>query len=323
MRRATHRLPGLVLTDHELVVPVDHARPEGPTLTVFAREAVSPRRLDEDLPWLLYLQGGPGGRSPRPVNRSGWLGRALAHHRVLLLDQRGTGRSTPATRQTLAGLGDPSGQADYLSHFRADAIVRDAEAFRVELTGGAPWTVLGQSFGGFCALTYLSLAPAGLRQVLITGGLPPLSGGPDEVYQATYQRVAERTARHLERYPGDGALLDAVADRLARGDVRTPSGDPCPVQRLQQAGILLGRTDGSEALHYLLETAFVDGHRTELSDEFLVALEQATAFATNPLYAVLHESIYCADGSGTPSRWSAQRCATPCRVSRPTPGRWP
>src|SRR4051812_9668225 len=99
MRRATHRVPGLQLTDHEFEVPLDHADPGGPTITVFAREAVASRKRDDSLPWLVYLQGGPGGRSPRPNNRSGWLGRALGEFRVLLLDQRGTGRSTPATRQ--------------------------------------------------------------------------------------------------------------------------------------------------------------------------------------------------------------------------------
>ena len=34
----THTLPGLVLTDHELEVPLDHASPGGERITVFARE---------------------------------------------------------------------------------------------------------------------------------------------------------------------------------------------------------------------------------------------------------------------------------------------
>jgi hypothetical protein len=57
---------------------------------------------------------------------------------------------------------------------RADSIVRDAELVRkvlVPLKGR--WSILGQSFGGFCCLSYLSLAPEGLAEVLITGGLPP------------------------------------------------------------------------------------------------------------------------------------------------------
>ena len=57
---------------------------------------------------------------------------------MLLLDQRGTGRSTPLTFQTLATLGSPQAQADYLKHFRADSIVRDAELIRRELLGEAP-----------------------------------------------------------------------------------------------------------------------------------------------------------------------------------------
>ena len=53
---------------------------------------------DHDLSWLLTRdidQGGPGGGSPRPTSRTGWLGAAVERYRVLLLDQRGTGRSTP------------------------------------------------------------------------------------------------------------------------------------------------------------------------------------------------------------------------------------
>ena len=305
MRIATHRLPGLLLTDHEFVVPLDHAAPDGRTITVFARELVAPRKRDQDLPWLLFLQGGPGNRSPRPTGRSGWLGRALQDHRVLLLDQRGTGRSTPATRQTLSRLGSAQEQADYLTHFRADSIVRDAEALRAALVGATPWTVLGQSYGGFCAMTYLSLAPEGCKEVLVTGGLPPLARGPDEVYAATYERVRDRAARFFDRYPGDLDRWHAVADHLTGQVVHLPSGDPLPIERLQQLGDALGMSDGFEKVHYLLESAF-SGQRMsgELSDEFLVAVESTTSFVGAPLYALLHESIYC---QGEASRWSAQR----------------
>jgi pimeloyl-ACP methyl ester carboxylesterase len=301
MRLTTTRLPGLLLTEHEFRVPLDHAAPDGRTITVFAREVVAPRKRDQDLPWLLFLQGGPGNRSPRPTGRSGWLGRALQDYRVLLLDQRGTGRSTPATRQTLARLGSPQEQADYLTHFRADAIVRDAELVRAELVGAAPWTVLGQSYGGFVAMTYLSFAPEGLREVLVTGGLPPLDHGPDEVYAATYERVRDRAARFFERYPADLDRWHAVADLLASGDVQLPTGDHFPVERLQQLGSALGMSDGFEKLHYLLESA-LEGD--ELSDELLVAAEHTTSFIEAPLYALLHEAIYC---QGEASRWSAQR----------------
>jgi pimeloyl-ACP methyl ester carboxylesterase len=303
MRRATHRLPGLLLTDHEFRVPLDHDASTGEQITVFAREVVAPRKRDQDLPWILFLQGGPGHPSPRPTDRSGWLGRALQDHRVLLIDQRGTGSSTPQTRQTLAGLPDARAQAQRLTHFRADSIVRDAELVRRELLGDQRWGLLGQSFGGFASVTYLSFAPEGLRDVVITGGLPPVGHDADDVYRATYDRVASRQRRFADRYPEDQGVLDAVADRLARGDVRLPSGDAFTVQRLQQLGSVLGSSDGAEILHYLLEKAWAG---TELADEFLVAVEAKTTFVEGPLYALLHESIYC-DGPGRASAWAAQR----------------
>ena len=79
-----------------------------------------------DLPWLAFFQGGPGFGSPRPEGNSGWIKRALQDYRVLLLDQRGTARSTPINYQTLARFGTSQAQADYLKHFRTDSIVRDA-----------------------------------------------------------------------------------------------------------------------------------------------------------------------------------------------------
>lgn len=93
-------------------------------------------------------------------------------------DQRGTGRSTPITPDSLPRRGSPEEQAQYLKFFRADSIVRDAEMIRratVPQNGssGGRWSILGQSFGGFCCATYLSLAPEGLVEVLITGGIPP------------------------------------------------------------------------------------------------------------------------------------------------------
>ncbi|HET9944877.1 MAG TPA: alpha/beta fold hydrolase, partial [Actinomycetes bacterium] len=248
MRLGESRLPGLQVVEHEVAVPLDHDDPAGEQIRVYARELVAPRRRDDDLPWLLYLTGGPGVPGPRPTGRSGWLGRALQDHRVLLLDYRGTGRSAPQNRQTLTGR-SPAEQARRLACFRADAIVHDAEALRREITADEPWSLLGQSYGGFVATTYLSVAPESLTRVMVTGGVPPLGRSPQEVYHATAGRVAERWARFAERYPDDTVRLDRVADRVAGGDVRRPSGDLLTVPRLQSLGMTLGYADGLERLH--------------------------------------------------------------------------
>jgi pimeloyl-ACP methyl ester carboxylesterase len=300
----TYRQPGTIVTDRAFGVPLDHGKPDGEQIEIFARQITAASKADANLPWLVFLQGGPGHGAQRPVGREAWLHRALDDYQVLLLDQRGTGRSTPANRQTLARLGSPQAQADYLTHFRADSIVLDAELIRRDVTGGAPWTVLGQSYGGFCTVSYLSFAPHGIREALITGGLPGLTATADGVYRRTYPQVAKKNAQHYDRYPQDVDRAQRIAAYLAEHEVRLPGGVPLTVTAFQSLGGMLGSGSGSHTLHYLLENAFTpDGD--ELADAFRHQVALALySFATAPLYALLHEACYA---QGTATRWSAQR----------------
>jgi pimeloyl-ACP methyl ester carboxylesterase len=294
------RSPGLVLTEHTFEVPLDHLHPQdGRTIEVFAREIADPEGADK--PFLVYFQGGPGFEGTRPTARVGgsvspsWLDHALKEFRVLMLDERGTGRSTPVGPATLDGL-NAAGQAEYLTHFRADAIVRDAEALRAALEVER-WSVLGQSFGGFCVTAYLSLAPEGLREAMFTGGLPPLRTPIDDVYRHTYERVLERNRRYYDRYPGDRERVRALRTAIEDGGIVLPSGDRLTWRRFRQLGNMLGMSDGADALHYLLEQPFD-------SLGFLHDAQAGLGVDRNPIYAILHESCY-ADGGVT--NWSAER----------------
>lgn len=288
-------IPGLVLTEHEFTVPLDHAEPDGEQLTLFAREVADPDGRDR--PFLVFFQGGPGGEADRPTrgpSSPAWLDRALADFRVLMLDQRGTGRSSAVG--TLPGL-SPQQQAERLVHFRADAIVADAELVRARL-GIDRWSLLGQSFGGFCALRYLSAAPDGLREVLFTGGLPPVGRPVDEVYRATYATMLGRTRRFYARYPQDADRVRALHGRAAAGELHLPNGDRVSSVRLRSIGSGLGMSTGAEVLHYLLERdPDSPGFRHDLAG-------QLPFHGRNPLYVVVHEACY-ADGGTT--RWSAER----------------
>jgi pimeloyl-ACP methyl ester carboxylesterase len=285
-----HRIPGLVVTEHEFRVPLDHARPEGDQLTVFAREVADPDGLDK--PFLVFLQGGPGFEAPRPTGdpkAPGWVDRALRDFRVLLLDQRGTGRSSavgPLRDMT------PAQQAAYLAHFRADAIVADAEWIRNALDVER-WSVLGQSFGGFCVTRYLSAAPEGLREAFITGGLPAFEVPVDEVYATTFALAIDRSRRYYERYPEDRPRVRALHD--AR--LRLPSGDELTPHRVRQLGLPLGMSDGAESLHYLLELPFD-------SPAFLHDVDDPLSFGRDPIYSLLQEACW-ADGVAT--GWAAAR----------------
>ncbi|MFK4221926.1 alpha/beta fold hydrolase [Streptomyces sp. NPDC019890] len=296
--------PAYATVDHVFTVPLDHSAPHGPDIQVFAREVVDPGRAGEGLPWLLYLQGGPGGKSPRPSAGSpSWLPQALKTHRVLLLDQRGTGRSTPVTARSAARFASPAQLAAYLGHFRADSVVADAELIRRQLCGEQPWETLGQSYGGFLTLTYLSQAPEGLRACYVTGGLPGLAATADDVYARTYPRVRDRVLDFYARYPDDAARLRKIADLLATTEVRLPNGDRLTTRRLRTLGLALGMGDGFERIHWLLDESLdADG---EPSDTFLHQVMALTGFTDNPLFAVMQETLY-GQGAGS-SGWAASR----------------
>ena len=311
MLTTTHSLPGLTLTDLTLDAPLDHEHSDVGTIQVFARVVTGEGGADK--PYLVFLQGGPGSEAPRPTlvpANPSWLPRALADFQVVMLDQRGTGRSTPVSSRVvradgrldaevagaLTGL-DAAAQAEYLTHLRADEIVNDCELVR-ETLGVRTWSVLGQSFGGFTALHYLSTHPESLDGVVITGGLSAVRHPIDDVYAATWRIMIAKSEAYYRRFPGDRERVLALSRRCAQGLVTLPTGDAVSPDRLRTIGHRLGMQGGTEQLHYLLDL-------DPTSSAFAHDLAAALPFAgRNPIYSVLHESSY-ADGVAT--RWSADR----------------
>ncbi|KAL2490319.1 alpha/beta-Hydrolases superfamily protein [Abeliophyllum distichum] len=310
-------VPEVRLRDHHFTVPLDYSLDHRtcPKISVFAREVVSVGKEEQSLPCLLYLQGGPGFECQRPTEAGGWISKACEEYRVILLDQRGTGLSTPLTLSSMSQFKSAEDLADYLKHFRADNIVNDAEFIRKRLViDSGPWTVLGQSYGGFCAVTYLSFAPQGLKQVLLTGGIPPIGTGctADAVYRACFEQIVLQNKKYYRRFPQDIEVVREVVTHLAEsegGGVPLPSGGILTPRGLQLLGLsALGSSTGFERLHYMFERVWdpvlVPGAPQRISYYFLNAYERWLAFDTNPLYALMHESIYC---QGAPSLWSAHR----------------
>jgi len=294
---------GVKFTPHYFQVPLDYATPEKGSIEVFARELSLVSDGESEKPFLVYFQGGPGFPSPRQNGFNGWVKRVMQQYRVLLLDQRGTGNSSVISHQTLAHL-TPNEQADYLTHFRADNIVRDAEFIREKL-GVEKWSILGQSFGGFCSLTYLSLFPESLSRSYITGGVPSISRHPDDVYQATFKRTMEKNQAFFQQFPKAQELCQRIADHLLENEEFLPNGQRFTVEQFQQIGINFGMSDTFLPTYYLLENALVEiNGKPQLRYEFLNSMLIEQGFQTNPIYAILHESIYC---QGFASNWSAHR----------------
>ncbi|OYN93738.1 proline iminopeptidase [Propionibacteriaceae bacterium ES.041] len=305
----SYRFGALTLTDHTLTVPLDWDAPEdGRTIEVFAR--VISREGGEELPYLVYLQGGPGFEAPRPGDapaEPAWLPVALEHYRVVMLDERGTGRSTAVGDRLLEGR-TADEVADYLTHFRADSIVRDCEAIREHLDVPR-WNVLGQSFGGFSTLTYLSRYADSIDQAYITGGLSAVGRHCDEVYASCYDRMRELSQAYYRRFPNDREKIRAIAEQAAAGEIVLPTGEVLSVSRLRSLGMQLGGDHGWKTLHWLLE-------QDPTSNAFRHDVAATLPFSPrNPIYYVMHESSY-ADGVVTD--WSAMRTMPEDFVSDPS-----
>ena len=315
--------PGSPLAEASAVEKCDPAF-EGRSLRLFYRVLCAPENVGRDLPYLVFLQGGPGGAGPRLTSPTsdGWVAEAVRHFRVILPDQRGTGRSSRVDGATIAREGGVAAQARFLKRFLADSIVRDFEYLRLTELGGTRWVTLGQSYGGFLTLSYLSTFPGAAAASFTCGGIPHVPASADEVYAHTFPRMVAKTNLLYERYPDDERRLALLADRVASGDVLLPDGSPLSPRRLQSLGQGLGMKPGHERLHNLLDLAFTAGdgsvdaalaavggqaEKIELSPAFLAGAWSATNVAANPLYWVLQELIYADGELDAPIAWAAER----------------
>ncbi|OXN00447.1 alpha/beta fold hydrolase [Bifidobacterium vansinderenii] len=324
---AKYHVPGLVVEDHAIEVPLDwrgrdpldvvrsgfdESGDDG-SIGLFYRVLCAPEHVHDDLPLLVFLQGGPGGQCPRPTgpDDDGWIAEAIRHFRVILPDQRGTGRSTRVEPRSIEGM-NARQAAGHLRRFLADSIIRDFEYLRLTEFRGRRWVSLGQSYGGFLTLTYLSLFPRGLAASFTTGGIPHVPTSAAEVYAHTVPRMMSKTEQYYERYPQDRERVAAVADLLAGGEMRLPNGDPFSVRRLQMLGADFGMKPSFERLHWLIDQAFVDGVEPGASGEapmlstgFAMDVLARTSSYGRPLYWPLQEFIYADGELDRPIRWAA------------------
>jgi proline iminopeptidase len=99
-----------------------------------------------------------------------------------------------------------------------------------------------------------------LKEAFLTGGLPPLTNGPDPVYAKTYgthlstngsydafcfdtdkqeEKVEARNKAYYEKYPEDVERVKKIMQYLSQNKVALASGFLTPA-RFQQLGILFG-----------------------------------------------------------------------------------
>lgn len=322
LQARSYAVPGaLWVTEYLFAAPRDHHNPDASAVVhLFARcaakyepalgHAVRDQQAAQK-PYMVYLQGGPGFGCPEPQDSP--LTRVLLNkgYQVLYLDYRGVGLSTPVTPDTIPD--HPDDQVEYLKLFRQDNNVRDLEAVRKCLTANVvdphkkKWSIIGQSFGGFVCLTYLSHHPEGLAEVYMTGGLAPISRPPADVYKATFRKVAQRNAAYYNKYPEDINHVRSIVQYLHRDQhVVLPGGGRLSPRRLLTLGHMFGMHGGLDSVHSMIMRMAMDLQQFGfLTRPTLAQFEAYLPFDTAPIYAILHEAIYCYK-KGVASKWAAQ-----------------
>ena len=154
----------------------------------------------------LVLHGGPGGGCSS-VHRQLFDPSA---YRVILMDQRGCGRSMPHAAETLEAL-----EANTTAH-----LIADIERLRAYL-GVERWLVLGGSWGTTLALAYAQRHPDRVRAMVLAGLATTRADELDWLYWHVRRMVpAEHAAFRAHVGGGESAaqLIDAYAARLADPD---------------------------------------------------------------------------------------------------------
>jgi hypothetical protein len=142
----------------------------------------------------------------------------------------------------------------------------------------------------------------------MTGGLAPVGKSAEEVYQATYKKVIQRNEAYYSKYPEDVEKVHRIVGYIdSSGGVDLPSGGKLTAERLLTLGFGLGMHGGLDAVHGLILKLATDLDQFSfLTRSSLAAVEQNVTFDSNPIYAILHEAIYCCE-PGVASNWAAYR----------------
>lgn len=228
-------------------VPEDYARPEGRKIELFvARVAALSRRKSADP--LVLVAGGPGlGASVLYPGIAASLARVQRERDVLIVDQRGTGRSAPLvcefdeqrmweadeqeTARVMRECRARLGESHDVAQFTTSVAVRDLETVRVAL-GYATLNFYASSYGTRVAQHYARHHPQTTRSLILDGVVPPpliIGPGTPLDAQAALERVFERCREDAgcrERFGDPRDDYEALRARLAEAPVALSLPDP-------------------------------------------------------------------------------------------------
>jgi pimeloyl-ACP methyl ester carboxylesterase len=189
------RLPNLPTLAQcgESEVPEDRSKPEGRRIRIFAAVLPANTLSPKEDP-LLILAGGPGQAASTLAPFVARLNDVRRARDVVLIDQRGTGRSSPMQCDAFKPRDDEALDTDPVPRAKACAAellaqgvdaaqytttawIADLEVMR-EALGYAHWNLWGGSYGTRVAQEYLRRHPDRIRTVTLDAVVPPSVNRP-------------------------------------------------------------------------------------------------------------------------------------------------
>jgi pimeloyl-ACP methyl ester carboxylesterase len=237
-------------------VPENRDQPDSRTLDLRLALIPSSQAADDD--FIVFLAGGPGQSAVDTwPQMAAALDAAGKHRHVLLLDQRGTGKSNPLECKALADqgsamefdlgrvrdatracLGEVSERADPRFYTSSDAVA-DLEQLRQAL--GAPrFDLVGISYGTRMAQQYAKRHPEGVRSIVLDSVAPndlvlgsEFARNLDDALKAQFAYCAMQPAC-TKAFPDPYADILKLRDELTATPRTLSVADPVSFQRSDQ-----------------------------------------------------------------------------------------
>ncbi len=320
-RLEAESMPAALAACARLEVPADPGAPDGATLSLFFARIPALTASPASEP-LVLIAGGPGQSAVDFYLQSRSAFEPVRRDRdILLLDQRGTGRSAEGFTCTLpedvdletadadeiAPIVDSC--RDELEHdprwFTTSAAVADLDALRRTL-GVERWQLYGVSYGTRVAQHYLRRYPEHVGAVVLDGVVPAdLALGPDiapnaqAALDALFARCAADTAC-ASRFDALPEQFEQVRARLAEAPVDVETSDPVsgePIEvsvsedELRAVVRLLSYDTRTAALLPLVIDEAARGHYGSLAAQAVWVVRNLSASVSLPM----HNSVVCTE----------------------------
>ncbi len=221
-------------------VPEDHANPDGKRIEIFVAVLPALARRPEADPLFLFA-GGPGQAASDLGRIASAFGDVRKLRPIVLVDQRGTGKSRTLTCDTAAEARgkDPLVEAlnsdaanverewakclstikgNAATH-RTDDFINDLELIRKGL-GYDRINVWGGSYGSRVALRYMKRFPSSIRTAVVDGVAPTTLRLPDDAMSNSEAQLRDAIGACAssdacaKAYPNLGGTLDALLAKL-------------------------------------------------------------------------------------------------------------